>query len=279
MKKKYLTYAGIASAVILVVMFAIILLTGSFSIFSTATIDPIPDQVPGDLIVITGTTNLMAGTMLELDIVNASYAPGKNSPVGRVDAFIVRGGGMANSWSGILDTSSFPPGEYEINAYSTNDTGSRGNLLATARLRLTNTTSNQDKIIYNLTSQGSVAGPCKVIMIDTLPGKFTNRTYTITGTTTLPTGTILLLEVFPTEIDVSVNMGTGGMSASGVGASDDVEVVRGTGNTNLWSTDVDLSKFPPNEYLINISNDRIDTKTYATIYGDTYCSERFTLSG
>ena len=42
MKKKYLTYAGIVSAAILVIMFAGILLTGSFSIFSSVAIDPIP---------------------------------------------------------------------------------------------------------------------------------------------------------------------------------------------------------------------------------------------
>ncbi|MFY9982228.1 MAG: hypothetical protein WAK75_06635 [Methanoregula sp.] len=279
MKKKYLTYAGIVSAIILVVMFAIILLTGFFAIFSTATIDPIPDYAPGNLVVITGTTNLMAGTMLELDIVNLSSSSGTYSRVGGVDAFIVRGGGIANSWSGVLDTSSLPPGEYQVNAYATNGTGSRSNLLATARLRLTITAPNQNKIIYNFTSQGPVAGPCNVIMIDTLAGTLTNQTYTVTGTTSLSPGAQLLLEVFPAEIDVNVNMGTAGMSGSMSGASDDVEVVRGTGNTNIWSADLDLSRLPPDEYLVNVSNDRIDNRTYSKIYGDTYCSQRFTLSG
>ena len=151
--------SGIVSAIILVVMFAIILLTGFFAIFSTATIDPIPDYAPGNLVVITGTTNLMAGTMLELDIVNLSSSSGTYSRVGGVDAFIVRGGGIANDWSGVLDTSSLPPGEYQVNAYATNGTGSRSNLLATARLRLTITAPNQNKIIYNFTSQGPVPGP------------------------------------------------------------------------------------------------------------------------
>ena len=133
MKKKYLTYAGIVAAVILVIMFAGILLTGSFSIFSTVTIDPIPDHAAGDLVVHHGTTNLMAGTRLELDIV-AATPPG--SRVSGTDAFIVRGGGMSNTWSGALDTSAIPPGEYLVKAYWVNETV-RSDLLATSRLRLT----------------------------------------------------------------------------------------------------------------------------------------------
>ena len=89
--------------------------------------------------VITGTTNLMAGTRLELDIIAVSPAPGTNPRVGSTDAFIVRGGGMSNTWSGALDTSAIPPGEYRVNAYRVNDTFARSDLLATSHFRLTNT--------------------------------------------------------------------------------------------------------------------------------------------
>ena len=91
-------------------MFAGIILTGSFSIFSAVTIDPIRDHAAKDLVVITGTTNLMAGTRLELDIIALSPAPGERPRAGGTDAFVVRGGGMANSWSGALDTSPIPRG-------------------------------------------------------------------------------------------------------------------------------------------------------------------------
>ena len=62
MKKKYLMYAGIISAAILVIMFIVILATGSFTIFPSAAIDPIPDHDTGDLVVITGTTNYPCST-------------------------------------------------------------------------------------------------------------------------------------------------------------------------------------------------------------------------
>ena len=122
MKKKYLTWAGIVSAAILVIMFICILPTGSFTIFPTAAIDPIPDHAAGDLVVITGTTNYPAGTRLELEILMASPPPGERARVGATDAYIVRGTGMSNTWSGALDTSAIPPGEYLVNAYWINET-------------------------------------------------------------------------------------------------------------------------------------------------------------
>ncbi|MFA4848919.1 MAG: hypothetical protein WC626_04255 [Methanoregula sp.] len=410
MKKKYLTYAGIVSAAILVIIFASLLLTGSFSIFSMVAIDPIPDHAAGDLVVITGTTNLMAGTRLELDIITAMPAPGKRIRVGGTDAFIIRGGGMSNTWSGALDTSAIPPGEYLVNAYRVNETNSKSNLLATSRLRLTNTTSDPSKItrlgenhkiefirinrpgtitrgekilisgttnlpndtqlLYlviqqsnisvftvdpktqkqdlrrgftrsglitalpgdngvsqwsfaidstefipdryevivttdnisteNIGKEGTfgreslvvlearsdrfttpvpVTGPCQAITIDAFPDKLINKTYTITGTTSLQPGTELLFTVIPTEFDFTTNKGTMVPAGSFSGAVGQMEVTRGTGDTNFWSADVDLSMFPPKEYLVNVSNDRIDTRTYATIPGDTYCSKRFVLSG
>jgi hypothetical protein len=406
MKKKYLTYAGIVSAVILVIMFAIIFLTGSFSIFSSATIDPIPDHAAGDLVVITGTTNLMAGTRLELDIAAVSPAPGMNPLVGDTDAFIVRGGGLSNTWSGALDTSAIPPGEYQVNAYSVNDTNSRGDLLATSRLRLTGEkpspagspgtvtdeptfitvnppgmvwsgekllvtgttnlpedtellylviqqsnisvftvepktgkevvregltrtglidvmpgtggvnrwsfavdstefipsdylvivtleTINPNKIgiegpfgVAPLTIKESTPGsltspvqndsPCRAITIDAFPAQWINRTYTITGTTTFPPGTELLVQIYPTEYDLAMNMGTEYPEGSMSGAEGTVIVEKGNGNVNLWSFMLNMGRMDPDprKYLVNISNDQIDNRTYATIEGGSWCSER-----
>jgi hypothetical protein len=410
MKKKYIMYAGIISAVLLVIMFACILMTGSFTIFSSATIDPIPDHAAGDLVVITGSTNLPADTRLVLDILVVSPDPGTNSYVGGTDAFIVRGGGMSNTWSGALDSSAIPPGEYQANAYWLDEKYSRSSLLATSRFRLTNTTPDPDRIVRRsanhklefitidrpgviyrgekilisgttnlpndtvllytitqqsntsvftmdpktqkqdlrggftrsglitlqqgdngvsrwsfavdstefipdhyevivtpvttrtvdigrvgtfgrepltvleatsdrLTSQVPVTGPCQTITIAALPDTLTNQTYTITGTTSLQPGTELLFQILPTEFDSNINRETKGFSGSITGAMGTVEVIRGTGEINTWSANFDLSKFPPKEYLMNISNDRIDPRTYETIYGDTYCSKRFTLSG
>lgn len=409
MKKKYLTYAGIVSAAILIIMFAGILLTGSFSIFSSAAIDPIPDHAAGDLVFITGTTNLMAGTVMQLDIIAATPAPGTNSRAGGTDAFIVRGGGMSNTWSGALDTSAIPPGEYQVKAYWINETV-RSDLLATSRLRLTGTkpaptgTPGKDvllpryitinppgtlwrgetlrvtgttslpeetKLVYlviqqsnasvftvnpktgnremreGLTRTGVIsvlpgtdgvnrwsfavdsaefipsdyfmivtlesispekiglqwpydtaplyveeatldsstspipeASPCHSITIDAFPGRGINQTYTLTGTTRFPPGTELLVQVFPTEYDLTMNMGTKYPAASMSGAVGTVDVKKGSGNVNLWSLTLDESRMDPDlrKYIVNVSNDRMDPRTYTTIYGDTYCSKRLISS-
>jgi hypothetical protein len=409
MKKKYLTCAGIVSAAILVIMFIYILATGSFTIFPTAAIDPIPDHAAGDLVVITGTTNYPAGTRLVLDILTVSPSPGERARVGGTDAYIVRGGGMSNLWSGALDTSAIPPGEYRVNAYWMNETNSRSNLLATSRIRLTNITDpgknmpplmnhtltfihiNRPGTIYHgekilisgttnlpmdtellyvvvqqsnksvfamdpktgkqdlkggfarsglidilpgengvnrwsfafdsteaipdqyevivtldtistkdigkvgpfgtepltileatsdrLTTPVPDNAPCQSISIDSLPAALMNKTYTITGTTSLQPGTELLFTVLPGEFDFSVNRGTNNVSGTIHGATGTVPVTRGTGDTNLWSADLSLATFPPGNYIMNVSNDRVDRRTYGIKFGDRYCSKRFTLSG
>ena len=409
MKKRYLTWAGILSAGILAILFIYILTTGSFTLFPTASIDSIPDHAAGDLVVITGTTNYPAGTRLLLDIIADTPVPGDSPRAGGTDAYIVRGGGMSNTWSGALDTSAIPPGEYLVNAYWVNETHSRSNLLATSRIRLTNITDpgkympqlmnhtltfirinrpgtiyhgekilisgttnlpvgtellyvvvqQSDKSVFamdpktgkqdlkggfarsglidilpgeNGVNQWSFAfdsteaipdkyevivtlgtispndignvgpfgsesltileatsdrlttpvpdnGPCQTISIDSFPATLMNKTYTITGTTSLQPGTELLFTVLPSEFDVSMHRGTRGFSGSISGATGTLDVTRGTGDTNKWSADLNLATFPPKEYIINVSNDRIDPRTYGTIYGNRYCSKRFTLSG
>jgi hypothetical protein len=410
MKKNYLTCAGIVAAAILAIMFAGILLSGSFSPFSSATIDPIPDHAAGDLVVITGTTNHMAGTVMELDIIAASPAPGTKSVVGAVDAFIVRSGGMSNTWSGALDTSSIPPGEYQVNAYWINETV-RSDLLATSRFRLTGaqpvqtvtrdtgdlqppqiginppgtlwrgekllvtgTTSLPEgtELIYLVIQQSNasvftvdpktgnrtvregltrsgiidvlpgtggvnrwsfavdstefipgdyliivtlesistdkiglqppfdtaplivkeaildsaappVTGtvPCSNITIDAFPTRWADQTLTITGTAAFPPGSELLIRVYPTEYDLTMNPEVGHFASSLSGAMGRATVEKGTGNTGLWFMTMDKKKMDPDlrKYVVHVSNDRIDNRTYETISGDTYCLKRLIPAG
>ncbi len=82
MKKKFLTYAGVAAAALLVILFAAILLTGTFSFFPSASINPVADWNTGDLLVVSGTTNLPVGSQLVIGVLPASgtdtgTAPGR----------------------------------------------------------------------------------------------------------------------------------------------------------------------------------------------------------
>ena len=413
MKKRYLTCAGIVSAAILAIMFAGILITGSFTIFPSVAIDPITDHRTGDLIVITGTTNLKENTRLELEITSASPLSGRESRVGATDAFIVRGTGMTNTWSGALDTSAIPPGEYLVKAYPMtiiNVSTNRGDLLATTRFTLTNTTLDADRIkrqgeqhksefiridhigtifrgekilvtgstnlpaetelLYIMIPQSNTSvlkidpktrmrevqqgftrsgltpvlgdgyegnhwsfaidttefiqdeyevivttdtissdkigkegtfgtasmtvlesdlnlppwpvpsvGSCQVIRIDPFPDTLSGKTQTITGTTSLPAGTELLFQVLPAEFKYGMNPASGNISGMITGAMGAVKVIQGPGGNNTWSLDINPSQLPPSEYLVNVSNDRIDSRTYETRYGNAFCSCRITITG
>jgi hypothetical protein len=405
MKKNYLMYAGIVAAAILVIMFVGLLLTGSFSVFSSVTIDPIPDHAAGDLVAITGTTNHMAGTMLELELITVSPANETNPRVGGTDAFIARGGGMSNTWSAALDTSAIPPGEYLVNAYWMNETV-RSNLLATSRLRLTGTkpiptgapatgdllprqirinppgtlwrgeklqvtgttslpegtelvylvipqsntglftvdvkTGNRElkegltrsgvirvlpgtagvnrwsfevdstefipsesmiivtlesispekiglqspfdtaplmvkeAILDRAISPANDTSPCRHITIDAFPTSWANHTLTITGTSSFPHGTELLVQIYPTEYNLTMNPEVKRFASSMSGAMGTVTVEKGIGSTGLWSLTLDPQKMDPDlrKFVVNVSNDRIDPRTYETVSGDTYCEKR-----
>ena len=413
MKKRYLACAGIASAAILALMFAGILMTGSFTIFPAVTIDPVPDHRAGDLVVITGTTNLKENTRLDLEITPATPLSGSEPDIRATDAYIVRSSGMTNTWSGALDTSAMPPGRYLVKIYPMNAVDSpytKGDLIATSYFTLTNATPDPDRItrwgeqhriefikidhtgtvyrgekilvtgttnlpenttlLYAIIQQSntsllridpktgaqerrggftrtglipvqggddginhwsfaidstefiqdqyemvvttdtvktedigrkgtfdtdqltvleadlslppwpaSAAGSCQVIGIDPFPEILTGQPHTITGTTSLQPGTELLFQILPKEFDVSMNPVTGNIAGSMAGALGSAEVIQGPIGNNTWSLVVDPSRLPPGEYLVNVSNDRIDSRTFETRYGNAYCSQRFTVTG
>jgi hypothetical protein len=122
-------------------------------------------------------------------------------------------------------------------------------------------------------------GPCQSIRIDTLPGTPGTTPYTITGTTSLQSGTELLFTALPVEQEFGVDTKTKSFSGSISGATGMVTVTRGTGQVNTWSADIDISRLPPDVYLVTVSNDRIDPRTYGTIPGNARCSKQFTVPG
>ena len=86
------------------------------------------------------------------------------------------------------------------------------------------------------------------ISVDPLSDKNVGDQFTITGTTNLPAGTELAVQVYATSFEKKTS-DTGEFS----GALGTVDVVSGTGSINTWSMDVDTSVFVPMEYLVNAS--------------------------
>ncbi|MDD1691001.1 MAG: hypothetical protein LUQ66_10110 [Methanoregula sp.] len=122
MKKKYLTYAGIISALVLAGMFIGILLTGVPIPFMppSTTIDPITDMSVDEhnILLLTGTTTLAKDNTLYVRLTASPRSPGQDDTDRTVkvnsDAWIIPGEGGNNRLKGTIDISPVQPGDYTI---------------------------------------------------------------------------------------------------------------------------------------------------------------------
>ena len=121
----------------------------------------------------------------------------------------------------------------------------------------------------------------RFVTIDNLPDMWMNQTYNITGTTDLPAGEDLFVQVLPLEYNIDINPKIQSMTGNLSGAIGVVTVEKGTGTINHWSFEIRTSMLPPSVgyYLVNVSNDRFDPRISAIIAGDAFCTQRFTLKG
>lgn len=122
MKKKYLTYAGVVAAALLIVLFAGILLIGGPIPFMppSTTIDPITDMSIDEynILILTGTTTLAKDSNLFVRLTASPRSPGQDDTDGTVnvntDTWIIPGDGGNNRLRGTIDISSVQPGDYTI---------------------------------------------------------------------------------------------------------------------------------------------------------------------
>lgn len=105
----------------------------------------------------------------------------------------------------------------------------------------------------NTSGQPATAGTIpadsvQYIGIDPVADEHVGDVFTITGTTNLPAGTELLVQVYASSFEKKAS-DTGEFS----GAIGGVDVIAGSGGINTWSMDVDTSVLVPMEYLVNVS--------------------------
>jgi len=263
MKKNYLNWAGIIAAVVLAALFVSILLTGTFTILPSATIDPLASRNAGDLMVITGTTNLPLFSTLSLSIVPASQPPEPGKGRG-ADASIVRGPGMTNTWSAAVDTTQITPGEYRVDAYqrttsNVSDGSYRftyGSLLASSRFRL-----NSSNGTPSGTDVRGTPGP--FITVNMIGSKNIGDKFLVSGTTSLPPDTDLLYAVIQQSntsiftIDPKTQNETSfaGLTRTGI-----IGVSPGIEGINRWSFALDTTQFIPDNYRVIVTLENISTE-------------------
>ena len=110
------------------------------------------------------------------------------------------------------------------------------------------------------------------VSVDPVSDKNTGDVFAITGTTNLPEGTNLVVEVYPASFDEHAS-DTGEFS----GAMGTADVMAGSNGINTWSMELDTSVFVPMEYLVNVSvvTENSDNDDYAT--GGPFDTTLFTL--
>lgn len=88
----------------------------------------------------------------------------------------------------------------------------------------------------------------KYIRVDPVGDRTVGDIFTVTGTTNLPAGTNLLVEIMPATFEPE-----GGVNGEFAGAAGGVDVLAGTGGINTWSMEVNSSTLNPVKMLVNVS--------------------------
>lgn len=249
MKKKYLTYASVISAVILLAMFLMIFLIKSPILFlvPVITIDPISDLNvdENNILILSGKTNLPEDAHIFINVYpsNASLIQqGENrTRAARGDAWITTLRERWNSWNGTINISPLDPGGYQVVfktiAFRENGTKSiESGEIASVQITIGNDTTMQNSI----RKRKPVNRP--FIRINPVSGDQENLE--INGITDLAPKT-----PFVWSIEETGTAAAGGLSClQGTGA-----VIPGGEEINRWSCMPDTSCLKPGSYRITVS--------------------------
>lgn len=112
------------------------------------------------------------------------------------------------------------------------------------------------------------------ISVDPISDQNIGNPFTITGTTSLPAGSVLLVEVYPASFQNATGTGSGEF----YGASGIVSVTAGSGNIHAWSMALNTTKFSPGTYLVKTSLFEGNTQKDDFTTGEPTSTVQFTLN-
>lgn len=213
------------------------------------TINPIDTPEAGELLILSGTTNLPAGTEL---LVKVREEPGvstdglEKTNTG-TSAMVIEQTNGPNRWSAPIDTSTLRPDKYRIEV--TQMTWDHeafkiilGETSASRSFTLTGEYLGPDP------SHTEVATGDPFLRIDAVSGKHVGDQFLVTGSTNLVVGSDVIWEVVPAVAPNFPDTGTfSGMMANS-------EVTKERGDQNRVSFALDTLRLEPGEYTITVSN-------------------------
>ncbi len=248
MKKTALLPIGIVSATILVAMGIGILFSGPFYFLPTITIDPVGDEAVDEygMLVLTGTTNLGPNTHL---LINLSAVPGKDATNFTTGFTSIEfGSGGRNMWRTVFNTSTLPPGDYsvlvsDITISTDGRTAIPGNVVATKKITLPER------------KDASPTVKASFLRINMVNARSVGERVDISGTTSLPPGTVVVWRVEPV-VCPNTGMSDGEPIPGGTLVAEGRTIVtQGIAGVQRWSSFIDSSGMTPGCYLIETSGD------------------------
>lgn len=240
-----------------------------------------PVELAGNTLKITGITSLPPATPLAWDLHDVTSVTSGNSGRYQGTTLVTEGPEGVNRWAVEIDNVSSGQYKVTITRNPAGTTSPAGMVSATLDFGVPPALSRN--------TTGRTPGSPHFIAIDTLPDIHTEDIYVISGTTSLPSGQELMVNVYPAafengtynfSVDASIAGPDTTFSDTGIfsGAAGGTEVVNGTGGENLWSFKLETYKFSPGEYVVNVSNDDFDVTTMTMLYGDLFSSKIFTVT-
>jgi hypothetical protein len=224
-------------------------------------IDPVADKATGDLLIVSGSTNLPAGTTVMVSAGNTG-----------TNADVRTGSNGVNRFSSPLDTAGMKPGTKTITVNNMVGDPAKGDYKpGTVKTTATFTLKGSD-----LTADAPVQATITerdYIRINAIGDRKVGEQFLITGTTSLPAGTTLIWEVMPYTGTQPTGLD---MNAKGIMANN--PVTKGDGSSNRISLAADLSLMEPGECIVIVGEMKGDMTKQDIWLGDLVGSARFRVT-
>src|SRR5208337_952051 len=195
-------------------------------------VDPVADKTTGDLLIVSGSTNLPAGTELMVDAGSTS------------NTFVSAGTGGVNRYSIPFDTSVMKPGTKTITVTAMKGDPAKGdygptNVKGTASFTLKGTYLATDtRVQATITSDD-------YIRLDAISNRSVGDQFLITGTTSLPVGTMLLWQIMP-----DTGSPPTGTNKTANGIAGENPVTKDDGTANRVSFAADMNHQAPGKWVV-----------------------------
>ena len=195
-------------------------------------IDPIPEKTTGDLLVVSGSTSLAAGT--SVGVTTGNFAG---------NAFVNAGTGGVNRYSIPVDTSAFHPGTLTVNVTEMTGDPAKGTYVE-GSVHGTTTFVLGGSFLGSDTPVQVTPAASDFIAVNKIGDRSVGDQFLITGTTSLPVGTTLLWQIMP---DTGTTPTGVNKTAMGLGGSN--MVTKGSGTANRVSFAADMNQMPAGKWV------------------------------